>query len=67
MGWANPVDPVKFIQSNPKKWVVSDNWVDMGLKKKTHTKNQVSGKTGPNPKSPLNIFYKNPQLVATCL
>jgi hypothetical protein len=39
MGWANPVDPVKFIQFNPKKWVVSDNWVDMGLKKKTHTKN----------------------------
>jgi hypothetical protein len=37
MDWANPVDPAKSIQSNPKKWVGSDNWVDMSLKNEKPT------------------------------
>jgi hypothetical protein len=43
MGWANPPDPVKSIQSNPKKWVRLGNWVDMLLKTKNPYKNSGYG------------------------
>jgi hypothetical protein len=39
MGWANPVNPVKPTQSNPKKWIGPGNWVDMDLKTRKPTKN----------------------------
>jgi hypothetical protein len=32
MDWANPLDPVKPTQSNPKKWVGSGKSVDMDFK-----------------------------------
>jgi hypothetical protein len=53
MNWVNLVDSVKFIQSNSKKWIQSDNWVDMDLEKEKLTKNRVMDKTRPNPKNPL--------------
>jgi hypothetical protein len=34
MGWTNAIDPVKFTQSNPKKWVGAGYWVDMNFKMK---------------------------------
>jgi hypothetical protein len=43
MGWANPPDPVKLIQSNPKKWGRLGNWVDMVLKTKNPYKNSGYG------------------------
>jgi hypothetical protein len=37
MDWTNPVNPAKPTQSNPKQWVGSDNWVDVGLKNEKPT------------------------------
>jgi hypothetical protein len=56
MDWANSVDPAKSIQSNPKKWIESDNWVDMSLENKKPTqKIEFQTKTGPDqPKKPTN-------------
>jgi arginyl-tRNA--protein-N-Asp/Glu arginylyltransferase len=34
MGWANPFNPVKSIQSNQKKWVELGYWVGMDFKMK---------------------------------
>jgi hypothetical protein len=33
MDWANPLDLVKSIQSNTKKWAGSGKWVSMDFKK----------------------------------
>jgi hypothetical protein len=34
MGWANPIDPVKLIQSNLKKWVELGYRMNMDFKMK---------------------------------
>jgi hypothetical protein len=47
MDWANPIDPVKSIKSNPKMWVGSDNWVDMCLKKEKPTQ-KIGFQTKPD-------------------
>jgi hypothetical protein len=53
MDWTNPIDSAKSTQSNSKKWVGSDNWVDMGLKNKIpHTKIGF-GQNWIQPKNPL--------------
>jgi hypothetical protein len=51
MDWINPADSAKFIQSNLKNWVESDNWVDMNFKNENHKKNNLdSSLLNPNPK-----------------
>jgi hypothetical protein len=52
MDWTNPVDPVKSTQSNSKKWVGSDNWVDMSLKNGKPTKKiEYRAKSDPTQKT----------------
>jgi hypothetical protein len=54
MDWTNSLDLVKSTQSNPKKWVGSDNWGEYGFEKgKIQIKNRVSGKIGPKQKNSL--------------
>jgi hypothetical protein len=48
MDWANLIDPVKSTQSNPKKWIGSDNWVDMGLKNEKRTQ-KIGFRAKPDP------------------
>jgi hypothetical protein len=38
MGWANPINPVKLTQSNPKKWVGYGYFVDIDFKIKNSLK-----------------------------
>jgi hypothetical protein len=57
MDWTNPIDSAKSTQSNPKKWVGSDNWVNMGLKNKnSHTKIGFRTKLDPTKKSTKRNF-----------
>jgi hypothetical protein len=52
MGWANPVNPIKPTQSNPKKWVGPGNWVDMDFKTtKPIKKFGLSANPDPYPKT----------------
>ena len=48
MGRANPVDPVKPTQSNPKKWVGSGKWVGMDFKNEKPIK-KVGLRVKPDP------------------
>jgi hypothetical protein len=53
MNWINPIDPVKSAQSNSKKWIGSDKWIDMDFKNEKsikRIKNQIPDKTELNPK-----------------
>jgi hypothetical protein len=39
MSWANSIDPVKLIKSNPKKWVGSGYWVGYECQNEKSIKN----------------------------
>jgi hypothetical protein len=45
--WTNSIDPVKFIQSNPKKWIRSGYWVSMNFKMKNLLK-KINSDFGQN-------------------
>ena len=48
MDWANPLDPVKPTQSNPKKWIGSGKWVDMDFKNEKPIK-KIGFRVKPDP------------------
>jgi hypothetical protein len=52
MDWANPIDPIKSTQSNPKKWVGTGYWVDMDFK--------MSGFIQPDPLLKWVVILLNP-------
>jgi hypothetical protein len=55
MDWANLIDPVKSTQSNPKKWIGSDKWVNIDFKNEKPIKKKiwVPGKAGLSSKNLL--------------
>jgi hypothetical protein len=68
MDWTNPIDPVKLTQSNSKKWVGLDKWVNIDFKnEKPIKKIGLRVKPDLNPRKPtdplvlyfLKYFYEN--------
>jgi hypothetical protein len=60
MNWTNPLDPVKYTQYNPKKWVESGKWVDMNFKNEKPTK-KIGFRVKPDPTQkthrPTNVIF----------
>jgi hypothetical protein len=48
MDWANLIDPVKSTQSNPKKWIGSDKWMNIDFKNEKPIKKKFGFRVKPD-------------------